>query len=728
MDVMRKPWPFDPKESQQSLLALVRSAAADGLEAVMRLVLVQRPSGNGWAPAFGRIDLARPGEIVAPPPEDLRKARVVVEVVPAHDFAARLADAIAGRPLRVSGEDIDGHGMSGAWSRHCHNSAASPGGLTWPVLDIRTHELPERGPEIGDVMEGQGRVAAYRGFDDVIRNVSGFTPYNGHNDSRRNVLSVLVWDYRGRIEAVSVGQKSIRASLRTTVHPDWRVIAFVSTAHGELSFKADAKTSVIFEAPEQPHGAHVILRLGEDTVDEAWCRTTERPLSQTDSDAPVAARESLRVLCDRRERSRGTSQSAAASATASGSSIRCDETWHRLRVWTYGQAPSERLAVQILRQEGYAHLDPSHPLGGRDGGKDALGEKDGKKWVVAVFFPREQQTIGAISSKFLSDLRGVETNGADGLVFVTNQELTLGDRKVLTDAAGTVPVVLYHLERITAILDAPPMAPVRRQFLGIDVAPSAARAEPSETEKVFGPDWEPNIIVLKKNERPAGDDQQESAFFRVRIYAPSLQRASFEPNEEAAFHALVRGAFSEDSAADLEAPSDDRVLVENRPGDLRFHRRWGWWTMGALGMAATLGDLNREGIYSVADMAMDVARFLALAGELGRELGTVEDARVLFGMDPCQLRPEFDPSDRTARERLGARLAGVQSVARPVVQKSRETPVEVTCRLVDLSADADRVTAACIVQALRKLHGARISTKEFEASLRALVGASSRGP
>lgn len=47
---------------------------------------------------------------------------------------------------------------------------------------------------------------------------------------------------------------------------------------------------------------------------------------------------------------------------------RIDETWHRLRDWTYGSAPSERLAAQILHHEGFEAIDPSHPLGGKDGG------------------------------------------------------------------------------------------------------------------------------------------------------------------------------------------------------------------------------------------------------------------------------------------------------------------------------------------------------------------------
>ena len=93
--------------------------------------------------------------------------------------------------------------------------------------------------------------------------------------------------------------------------------------------------------------------------------------------------------------------------------------------------------------------------------------KGGKRWVMAVYFPRGQEKFESIRDKLLHDLEGVARNGADGLVFVTNQELTLGERKTLKDLADHTVVELYHLERVTAILDQPHMASVREQFLEI---------------------------------------------------------------------------------------------------------------------------------------------------------------------------------------------------------------------------------------------------------------------
>lgn len=149
-------------------------------------------------------------------------------------------------------------------------------------------------------------------------------------------------------------------------------------------------------------------------------------------------------------------------------SNRWDETWHRLREWTNGQAPSERLAAQILLEESYEGFDPSHPLGGKDGTKDAVCYKNHERWIMAVYFPRGQQEFKPIRKKFEEDLEGVSKNFAVGMAFVTNQELRLSEREELKTLAGSTKVDLFHLERTTTLLDRPSMAGVRKQFLSID--------------------------------------------------------------------------------------------------------------------------------------------------------------------------------------------------------------------------------------------------------------------
>jgi len=163
--------------------------------------------------------------------------------------------------------------------------------------------------------------------------------------------------------------------------------------------------------------------------------------------------------------------------------LRPDETWHRLLNWTYGQTPSERLAAQVLYPEGFRDVDPSHPLGGPDGGKDALAVKDGKRWTMAAYFPRGERSFSNIKAKFLSDWTGVASNGADGMVFVTNQELRLAERRELTDSVDG-PVELFHLERVAGILDRPDMQAVRAQYLFIDPATAATASPPREFREI----------------------------------------------------------------------------------------------------------------------------------------------------------------------------------------------------------------------------------------------------
>lgn len=147
--------------------------------------------------------------------------------------------------------------------------------------------------------------------------------------------------------------------------------------------------------------------------------------------------------------------------------LREDETWHRLREWTRGQATSERLAAQLLIKLGYENIDPSHPLGGKDGGRDAICTKDGKTWIMAAYFPRGQQSFAKIRNKFLEDVAKASPTAKVGIVFVTNQEITLAERSTIKSLTN-IPTDLVHLERATALLDMPTMAGVRAQFLNID--------------------------------------------------------------------------------------------------------------------------------------------------------------------------------------------------------------------------------------------------------------------
>ena len=146
------------------------------------------------------------------------------------------------------------------------------------------------------------------------------------------------------------------------------------------------------------------------------------------------------------------------------------ETFNRLLNWDRGQAPSERLAAIILSKEGFKGIDPSHPLGGKDGLKDMTLSFDGKRWIGAVYFPRGQQTFSDIKNKFTHDLDGIKANNAEGLAFVTNQELRLRERKMLSELALDIDVQIYHLERISSLLNTPSFYGIRMEFLEIEMS------------------------------------------------------------------------------------------------------------------------------------------------------------------------------------------------------------------------------------------------------------------
>lgn len=148
------------------------------------------------------------------------------------------------------------------------------------------------------------------------------------------------------------------------------------------------------------------------------------------------------------------------------------DTELKLKIWRGDQIRAERLAAAILHIEGFSSVDPQCPLGGPDGLKDVLCEKSSWKYVAAAYFPMSDQSFSKVQEKFKHDLPGVVANSADGLVFLTNQALTPAERKVLTNLASDAghKSILYHLERLRAILDGPAGYGVRLEFLDIEMA------------------------------------------------------------------------------------------------------------------------------------------------------------------------------------------------------------------------------------------------------------------
>ena len=83
---------------------------------------------------------------------------------------------------------------------------------------------------------------------------------------------------------------------------------------------------------------------------------------------------------------------------------------------------------------------------------------------------RGQQSFSDIKSKFTHDLSGIDANNANGLAFVTNQEIRLSERKILTEIAPKIDVQIYHLERIASLLNTPSCYGIRMEFLDIEMS------------------------------------------------------------------------------------------------------------------------------------------------------------------------------------------------------------------------------------------------------------------
>lgn len=163
-----------------------------------------------------------------------------------------------------------------------------------------------------------------------------------------------------------------------------------------------------------------------------------------------------------------------------------DETRRRLLDWSETSANSERLAAVVLAAAGYERIDPIHPRGGPDHGRDADAHKDGQPWIIAVYFPIGEKPFGDVKTKFLNDLASGAARRPFGLAFVTNQPMTDAQRRQLRDVGSEagLEIDLFHLERVAHILDMPTMHQTREDFLGIGRDPWPDQAQHAFTVTV----------------------------------------------------------------------------------------------------------------------------------------------------------------------------------------------------------------------------------------------------
>lgn len=140
--------------------------------------------------------------------------------------------------------------------------------------------------------------------------------------------------------------------------------------------------------------------------------------------------------------------------------------------WEKGSGDAERLCADLLRLEAFEDVDPQHPLGGPDGGKDILCNKDGNTFVAAVHFPREAIRFTATTAKFASDLDESLKHNRSGFIFLTNQDLTAGERNSLELAAAAKGkrCIIYHRERLRVMLDSPAGYGLRLRHLHVPMS------------------------------------------------------------------------------------------------------------------------------------------------------------------------------------------------------------------------------------------------------------------
>lgn len=141
------------------------------------------------------------------------------------------------------------------------------------------------------------------------------------------------------------------------------------------------------------------------------------------------------------------------------------ETIFKLSSFDNGTTQAERLAASVLLLRGYSGLDPSHPRGGPDGGKDIICFKKEAKYVCGVYFSKKKKK-SELKKKFNNDIKGVKKNKADGFVFVTNLELLLSERDDLKSGFN-FDIDIIHLESLATYLNSPQGYPIRLDHLGI---------------------------------------------------------------------------------------------------------------------------------------------------------------------------------------------------------------------------------------------------------------------
>src|SRR5262249_16615419 len=140
--------------------------------------------------------------------------------------------------------------------------------LAWPALEMRTASLPQ--PAVFNVLEASEH--AYANLDDLVRHVCGFRTYYGRQDARRNSLTLLAWDYRGRIERLEACDRQVKFAVSPRNDPQWRALVMPTSIRGAplRGSTVNAPSVEAIDIGEELREVDVLLRNANEDID--WGR------------------------------------------------------------------------------------------------------------------------------------------------------------------------------------------------------------------------------------------------------------------------------------------------------------------------------------------------------------------------------------------------------------------------------------------------------------------------
>lgn len=345
---------------------------------------------------------------------------------------------------------------------------------------------------------------------------------------------------------------------------------------------------------------------------------------------------------------------------------RPDETQYRLLAWTGDSGAAERLAVQVLLASGFQDPDPSHPYGGPDGGRDAVLARNGDRWVMAVYFPRGEHRFSEIKRKFTSDLDGAKMHQPRGFAFVTNQEVTLGERKELAAMVDGLGVEIFHMERIAALLDQPEMVGIRQQFLGIDPGsvPLNIQLKIDGAGRSFADGADLRKLLLEA----AAESDRENAN-QLRNVSP----------DQAARQAMLTRVLRQE--APPEPPTPEQVEVGIAGRQAVAEREWPRIEDYVAGFFSPALHFTVTNV--AASFLYDVKVVITFTGAHGVENRYIDDFEYERLLDPDYERPQsiYDPMPMSA-------FVPARPRDYPVEWKNRESGLEVRITLSELPPGA----------------------------------------